>query len=78
MENDLIDYTLTSKKTSEFTLIEAESTMNRQLPVRQVTTGKRFVFDTKCQDCFLFLEMDKPALYQKSRCIRSEAIKLGY
>ena len=78
MENDLIDYTLTSKKASEFTLIEAASTINRQLPVRQVTTGKRFVFDTKCQDCFLFLEMDKPVLYQKSRCIRSEAIKLGY
>ena len=53
-------------------------TMDRKLPVRQVTTGNRFVFDTKCQNCFLFLETDKSFFHQNSRCIRSEAIKLGY
>jgi len=75
LDNDQFDYTLASKKASDFTLTEADSTMSRKLPVTQVTTGKHFVFDTKCQDCFLFLEMDKQGLYQKSRCIRSEPIK---
>ena len=45
------------------------------LPVRQVATGKSFLFELNCAKCQLFIELDSCGIYKESPCFKSNHIK---
>lgn len=75
--DDRIEFDYVQQRNSQFEVANGydETMAAVTLPVRQVATGKSFLFELNCAKCQLFIELDSSGIYKKSPCFESTHIK---